>query len=52
MAPKADEENEVISLVFMSVSWIIVLKLSKILSSLHFFADISNKSEAVIAVYV
>ena len=29
-----------------------VLKLSKIVSFLHFFADVSNKSKAVIAVYV
>ena len=29
-----------------------VLKLSKILSVLHFFADVSNKSKAVIAIYV
>ena len=36
----------------MSPSWVIVLKLSKIVSFLHFFADMSNKSKAVIAVYV
>ena len=29
-----------------------VLKLSKIVSFLHFFADVSNKSKAVIAVCV
>ena len=29
-----------------------VLKLSKIVSFLHFFADVSNKSKVVIAVYV
>ena len=29
-----------------------VLKFSKIVSFLHFFADFSNKSKAVIAVYV
>ena len=29
-----------------------VLKLSKIVSFLHFFADVSSKSKAVIAVYV
>ena len=28
------------------------LKLSKIVSFLHFFANVSNKSKAVIAVYV
>ena len=29
-----------------------VLKLSKIVSFLHFFADISKKSKTVIAIYV
>ena len=29
-----------------------VLKLSKIVSFLHFFADLSNKSKAFMAVYV
>ena len=28
-----------------------VFKLSKIVSFLHFFADVSNKSKAVVAVY-
>ena len=36
----------------MSPSWAMVLKLSKIMSSLYFFADVCNKAETVIAVYV
>ena len=36
----------------MSLSWVIVLILSKIVSFLHFFADVSKKSKAVIAIYV
>ena len=36
----------------MPSSWVMVLKLSKIVSFLHFFADASNKSKTVIAVYV
>ena len=42
----------VIFLVFMSTSWVMVLKLSKIVCFFHFFAGISNKSKYVIAVYV
>ena len=49
---KADEKNEVICLVFMSPFWVMVLKISKIVSFLHFFVDFSNKSKTVIAVYV
>ena len=51
-ARKADEKNGVISVVFISPSWFMVLKLSKIVSFLQFFADISKKSKAVIAIYV
>ena len=36
----------------MSPSWVMVLKLSKIVSFLNFFADVSNKYQAVIAVSV
>ena len=43
----ADEKNRVICLVFMSPSWVMVLKLSKIV----FFADVSKKSKAVLAIY-
>ena len=51
-AQKASEKNGVICLVFMSPSWIMVFKLSKIVSFLHFFADFSNKSKVLIAVYI
>ena len=51
-AQKADEKNGVICLVFMSTFWVMLLKLSKIVSFLHFFVDFSNKSKTVIAVYV
>ena len=36
----------------MSPSWVMVLKLSKIVSFMHFFANVSNKSKVVIAIYV
>ena len=51
-AQKADEKNGVIYLVFMSPFSVMVLKLSKIVSFLHYFADLSNKSNTVTAVYV
>ena len=51
-ARKADEKNGVIFPFFMSLFWVVVLKLSKIVSFLHFFADLSNKSKTVIAVYI
>ena len=43
---KADQKNGVISLVLISPSWFMVLKLSKIVSFLQFFADISKNSKA------
>ena len=52
MARKVDLKNGVISVVFISPSWFTVLKLSKIVSFLQFFANISKKSKAVIAIYV
>ena len=36
----------------MSPSWVMVLKLSKIVSFLQIFADVSKKSKAVIAICV
>ena len=42
----------VICLAFISPSWVMVLKLSKFMSFLHFFADVSKKSKAVIPIYV
>ena len=51
-ARKANDKSGVINLVFISPSWVMVLKLSKILSFLQFFANVSKKSKAVIAIYV
>ena len=45
------EKNGAICLVFMSPSWVRILKLTKIVSFLQFFADVSKKSKAVIAIY-
>ena len=42
-AERVDEKNGIICLVFMSPSWVIVLKLSKIVSFLQIFADVSKK---------
>ena len=36
----------------MSSSWVMVLKMSKILSFLYFFPDVSKKPKAVIQIYV
>ena len=41
-----------VSLVIMSHFWVMVFKLSKIVSFLQFFANVSKKSKAVIAIYV
>ena len=49
---KADEKNGVISVVFISPFLFMVLKLSKIVSFLQLFADISKKSKALLAIYV
>ena len=49
---KEDEKNGVMNLVFILPSWFMVLKLSKILSFVQFFADISKTSKAVIAIFV
>ena len=46
------KKNGVISLVFIFRSWVMVLKLSKIVSFLLFFADVSKKFKVAIAVYV
>ena len=48
----ADEKNRFICLVFMSPSWVMVLKLSKIVFFLQFLADVSKKSKAVLAIFV
>ena len=36
----------------MSLSWVVVLKLSKIMSFLQFLVDVSKKPKAVIVIYV
>ena len=51
-ARKADEKNGVMNLVFILPSRFMVLKLSKIVSFLQFFADISKTSKVVIAIFV
>ena len=51
-ARKADEKNEVVSLVFIFRFWVMVLKLSKIVSFLQFLTDVSKKFKAAIAIYV
>ena len=51
-AQKIDEKNGVISVLFISPSWFMVLKLSNILSFLQFFCWYQQKSKAVIAIYV
>ena len=51
-AQKVDEKSGVICLVFFFPSWVMVLKLPKIVSLLQFFANASKKSKVVIAIYV
>ena len=46
------EKNGVISLVFISPSSVMVLKLSKFVAYLQFFADVCKKSKPIIAIYV
>ena len=46
------EKNGVISLVFISPSSVMVLKLSKFVAYWQFFADVCKKSKPVIAIYV
>ena len=47
---KQMEKMGVVSLVFMSPFWVMVFKLSKIVSFLQFFTNVSKKSKAVIAI--
>ena len=49
---KSRWKNWVTSLVFISSSWFMVLKLSKIVFFLQFFTDVSKKSISLIAIYV
>ena len=49
---KQMKSNGIICLVFMAPSWVMVLNLSKIVSFMQFFADISRKLNFFIAIYV
>ena len=49
---KSNWKNVVISLVFMSLSRVMILELSKIICFLQVFADVSKKPKAVTAIYV
>ena len=49
---KLKEKNGVSCLVFISPSWVVVLKMSKIVPFLQFFANVSKTSKAVVAIYV
>ena len=40
------------AMVFMPPSWVIVLKLSKIVSFLQFFAEVSKNSKAALIIYI
>ena len=49
---KLYEKNGVTCPVCMWLSWAMVLKLSKIVSFMQFYADISKKFTSVIAIYI
>ena len=49
---KAQEKNEVTCPVCMWLSWAMVLKLSKIVFFVQFYADSSKKSRSVLAIYI
>ena len=51
-AQKADEKNEVICLVSLFVSWVIVLKLPKMVHFLQNCAELSKKSKSIKAIYL
>ena len=51
-AQKVDEKNGVICLVFMSLSWVMVLKLPKIVHFLQNCVDLSIKSKSIKAIYL
>ena len=51
MVQKEDEKNWVITFGFISPALFMVLKLSKMVSYLQFFADTSKKTKGVIAIY-
>ena len=52
MVWKSDEKNGVTCLVFMPPSKVMFLKLSKIVSFLEFFANVSKKSKTDLVTYV
>ena len=49
---KVDEKNEVICLVSIFFFWVMILKLSKKVHFLQFFADLSKKAKSVNAIYI
>ena len=49
---KVNEKNWVICMVFMFLSWVIVVKLYKNVVFLQFCADISKKSKFIKAIYI
>ena len=51
-AQKVDEKNGVICLVSFLPSWVMVLRLSKIVHFLQIYADISKKSKCIKAIYL
>ena len=51
-AEKVDDKNGVICLVSMLPSRVMVLKLSKKVYFLRFYADLSKKSKSIKAIYI
>ena len=51
-AQKVDEKNGVICLVSFFPSWVMVLKLPKIVHFLQICADLSKKSKSIKAIYL
>ena len=49
---KVDEKNGIIYLVSMFPSWVGVIKLSKKVHFLQFWAEISKKSKSIKAIYI
>ena len=51
-AQKVDEKNGVICLVSFFPSWVMVLKLTKIVHFLQIFAELRNKSKSIKVIYL
>ena len=51
-AKKVDEKNGVICLVSIFPSWVMVLKLSKKVYFLQFYADLPKKPKSVKVIYI